>query len=201
MNHHICKIHVVSFLTATLLFLAASGTYGEEPCQKPQIKADGEYIEETVVEGVGFAGLVFGDTKEYAEVILGDPTGGCSWLRKFMNNRVTINYCNNSAGGFHFFEGFKGTLSKSGIGIGHTLDHVVYAYGEYKEERKVKFLHNWYMDRVLFIVKEEKESHGKGFAKIQYIEEGVYFVFNKEYEIIEFGLTHAIDAEKDKSDE
>lgn len=201
MNHHFCKTQIVSCLGVIFLFLAGHHTNGEQPCQKPQIKADGEYIEAIVYEGVGFAGLEFGDTKEYSELILGEPTGGCNWSRKFMNHRVSINYCSNSAGGFHFYQGFKGTLSKSGIGIGNTLEQVIDYYGEYKNERSVKNLSSWHIDRVLLIVKETREDEAQDYAKLRYGKQAVYFVFNEDFIIIEFGLTRRIEKTPDKSNE
>ena len=159
-----------------------------EACALTDVAPDGLHISETVYEGVGFAGVEFGNTAEQVEDLLGEAKGGSEHSLKYKNSRMGLCLCGGKVKHFNFHQDFKGTLYTSGLGIGHTLGDVEAAYGEIPKERLVDELCAWRLDRTLLIRRGGPQDGDGAVSKLHYYDAGVYFLFGEDGRIVGFGL-------------
>jgi len=146
------------------------------------------FAAESVFEGEGFAGLRLNDPAERVEQILGAASGGCKHALRFKSGHFTVQLRDGKIKGFCFQRGFSGTLNGSGLGIGDTLDDVVYSYGESLAVRQVENLCDWHLDRTLLVLSGSPSCPDAPVAKICYSEHGVCFDLDADDRVSGFGI-------------
>ena len=146
------------------------------------------YIEETVYEGMGFAGVEFGDSVERVEEVLGEPGGGSEHSLRYLDSGLEIRLYDGKVRGFSFYRRFRGKLFVSELGMGDTLENVQEAYGELAGERSVKELTDWTLDKTLLVRRDGPKRDGEAVSKLSYYDAGLYFFFDEQDQIVGFGV-------------
>ena len=173
---------------SSVLTIGLSAPGNSDPCAPRDTEPDGPYLAFPVEEGVGFAGVELDDPAERVEEVLGEAGGGCEHSLRYPESCVSFCLCGGKVRVIHFLPGFRGRLVKSALGMGDTLEAVEEAYGEITKEREVDELCGWQLDRTLLIRRGGAMPDDPTVAKVYYYEAGVYFQFDEQYQVYEFGL-------------
>lgn len=138
------------------------------------------HIEKTVYEGVGFASVTFGDSAEHVEEILGEAKGGSAYTLRYMGSAMEVRLRDGKVCGFSFYRGFRGSLFRSGLGVGDSVAAVEEAYGEAHNVRHVDELTDWTLDRTLLIRRGGPKYEGGPASKLRYPDVGMCFFFDSD---------------------
>ncbi|MBI4716465.1 MAG: hypothetical protein HY763_01555 [Planctomycetes bacterium] len=178
---------ILAVLSACVLGgLSAWGAFGRD-CDET-FPANGLFIDNDVGEGSGFAGIEFGMSQDQAETVLGAADGGTEGSLRFSRNRLSVCFCGGRATDIHFYPGFRGKLVGSRIGIGDTYEQVEAAYGVIERRRDVESLCSWRLNRTLLVKIGAPDSDEPAVAKLYYYDEGVFFLFDSNFRVCEFGV-------------
>lgn len=180
----------------TVLFASAMALAGDRSKEKKPAKSsdpEGPYIEETIYEGRGFAGLEIGDPADDAEEVLGEASGGSEHCFRYRDSRFSVRIYNDEISGFRFLRGFRGKLADGGIGIGDSLDDVIAAYGAVEKEREVNEFCDWRLDRTLLIRRGGPSYPNGPSMKLYCYDAGLYFFFDDNEQIVSMGLWRKTD--------
>lgn len=94
----------------------------------PGGRAEGRFVEEPVSESGEFAGVRFGDTRERAIEVLGEPISQDTYFLRYPPSRFSVHIRGGKVDGFLFDEGFRGKLVRSKLEVGASLDEVQAAF-------------------------------------------------------------------------
>ncbi len=155
-----------------------------EPCITG--KGVGPHANRIVYEGRGMEGIDFDFSRAEVEAALGSAEGGSEHYLTWDSSGIQICFCGDRIKDIHFEGQFRGKLNASNLGIGSDLDAVLAAYGDVKEEKVVDSVCSWHLDRVL-LVRADPAGTDEPAYKLFYYDEGLFFLFDEDELIIEFG--------------
>ena len=183
-------IHSASSCAIAVLFCSSvPGIAQTTDDLRRDTRPEGRFIEDAVFEGVGFAGVRFGDSAEDVETILGGAAAGSPVSRMYADSRFKVHFEKNAVSGFTFHDGFRGMLATSDLGIGDWLEDVESAYGEILSQRPVDELGDWVLDRTLLTRRGGADQQDGSVLKLCYYSVGLCVLFDDEGRINGFDLT------------